>query len=151
MLKNNKITLTSVMRYQLGPLLKFLNTIVLWSLGGFREPLIEPPMMPRDERLSDSCTSEKICYISPNSTPRRFPSYLLLALQLHFLFIFCQQTQHQDDSRLIFPWPFTYISYSSFAFPGSPCRSFFLNLLRLPCQFYLVVIEQQHVGLFAHI
>ena len=36
-----------------------------------------------------------------------------------------------------------FISFSSFTFPDVPYRIFFLYLPRLPCHFYIVVIEQQ--------
>ena len=59
------------------------------------------------------------------------------------------QTQLQDSSRLTFSWPFYYISFSSFTFPGTPYRIFLLYLPSLPCHFYLVVIEQrQHTFTF---
>ena len=38
---------------------------------------------------------------------------------------------------------FSYISFSSFSFPDSPYRIFFLNLPKHPCHLYLVVIKQQ--------
>jgi len=60
----------------------------------------------------------------PNSTPRRFPSYQ-------------------------FSWPYSYIFFSSFTFPGARYWICLLFLPRLPCHFYLVVIEQQqHAGIF---
>ena len=53
------------------------------------------------------------------------------------------QTQFQDDYRLIFSWPFFYVSFSSFTFPSAPYQILFLYLPRLPSHFFLVVIEQQ--------
>ena len=49
------------------------------------------------------------------------------------------QTQLQDGS----PITFSYISFSSFTFTGTPYRIFLLFLPWLPCHFYLVVIEQE--------
>ena len=57
----------------------------------------------------------------PNLTPRRFPFYLILIILLCFLFVF--------------------------HLPGAPYRIFFLFLPWLPCHFYLVASEQQHVNL----
>ena len=53
------------------------------------------------------------------------------------------QTQLHDGSRLTFCWPFSYISFSSFTFPGASYRIFLLFLPWLPCHFYFVGIEQQ--------
>ena len=50
------------------------------------------------------------------------------------------QTQLKDGSFLTFSWPVSYISYSSFTFPGAPHKIFFLFLPWLPCHFYLVII-----------
>ena len=53
------------------------------------------------------------------------------------------QTQLKDASRLTFSWPFSYISFSSFSFPGTLYRIFLLFLPQLPCHFYHIIIEQQ--------
>ena len=42
-------------------------------------------------------------------------------------------------SRLIFSVPFSYISFSSFTFPGAPYRIFLPFLPWLTCHFYLVI------------
>ena len=47
-------------------------------------------------------------------------------------------TQFKDGSRLAFSWPFSYLSFSSFTFPGAPYRIFLMFLLWLPCHIYLV-------------
>ena len=57
----------------------------------------------------------------PNSTLRRFPSYLLLTLLLYFLFIF--------------------------TFVGTPYQIFLKYLFRLPCHFLIVVIEHRYNNL----
>ena len=44
------------------------------------------------------------------------------------------QTQLQDDSRLFFSWPLSYIYFSSFTLPGSYFPSIYLPWL--PCHFY---------------
>ena len=49
----------------------------------------------------------------------------------------------KDGFILNFSSPLSYISFSSFTFRGSPYWIFLLYLLRLPCHFYPVVIEQQ--------
>ena len=53
------------------------------------------------------------------------------------------QSQLQSCYRLTFSWPFSYIYFSSFTFPGTPYRISFLFFCWLPCHFYLAVIEQQ--------
>ena len=54
------------------------------------------------------------------------------------------QTQLQAVPVLSSLYP-SLISFSSFTFPGAPYRIFLLFLPWLPCQFYLVVIEQHQL------
>ena len=56
------------------------------------------------------------------------------------------QAQLQEDFRFTFSWSFSYISFSSFTFPGAPYWIFILFLPWLPSNFYLVVIE--HTNMF---
>ena len=48
-----------------------------------------------------------------------------------------------DGFRLTFSVSFSYISFSSFTFPGAPYRIFLLFFPWLPCHFYLLIIKQQ--------
>ena len=56
----------------------------------------------------------------------------------------------QDGIRLMFSSLFSYISFWSFTFSGSPYRIFLICLLRLPCHFYLVIEQQQGKSLIFH-
>ena len=49
-------------------------------------------------------------------------------------------------SRIIFSVPFSYISFSSFTFPGALYRISVLFLPWLPCHFYLVAITKANKG-----
>ena len=91
--------------------------------------------------------------IFPNSIPWRLPSYLLLTLLLYFLVKTTQSWPNISPNSI--PWRlpsyllFTLLLYSLFIFylPGSLYWILLLYLLRLPCHFYLVVIEQQQLFL----
>ena len=50
---------------------------------------------------------------------------------------------NSTSRRFTFNWPFSYISFSSFTFPGAPYRIFIPHLPRFPCHFYLVIEQQQ--------
>ena len=50
----------------------------------------------------------------------------------------------QDGSVCLSLHPSLIFPSSSFTFPGTPYRIFFLYHLRLPCNLYLVLMEQQH-------
>ena len=43
----------------------------------------------------------------------------------------------QNESRFTFSWPFSYISFSYFTFPGSLYQIFLQYLIGLPCHFIL--------------
>ena len=57
--------------------------------------------------------------------------------------VFSPSNSTTDGSRLTFFVTFSYISFSSFTFPGTAYRILLPFLPWLPCHFYLVIIEQQ--------